>query len=507
MGPIQKECRQPRSAPSPDAGPAVPARQLGRRLCRPLALATALGALLAARPAAAVGDAAPIDLNRFHPAPGTGKILTIDMADVGGHIYLVPQLFLHYADLPLVYTLGGQREADLVRHRLTADLSLSLSLWKRLQIALAFPVTLYQQGEQATLPTNIPGLTAPPQAATAGQEDLRLLVKGVIWRNERWGFGAVGDLAVPTGNANSYLGSRLPTFNLRLLGHVTWGRLSAALNVGWLFASTEELVGVRTGMGLSYGAGAQVEIFRHAGGPFWLLAELYGLAHARFETPKESPAELIAAAKTAYKDWTFFLGLGPGLSRGYGEPNVRVFAGASWSWQRPTPPKPPPVIPPAPVPPPDLKPCEGEDCPDAVKKPVSVVIKGPKLELSERVFFDFDKDTIKSISFELLDEVVKVLKVRTDLGKIRIEGHTDGVGSDEYNLDLSKRRARSVVIYLLEHGIEVGRLSYEGYGKRCPVDTNDTAEGRARNRRVDFVIVDDPNAPPSSPDRCPALRK
>lgn len=483
-------------------------RARGPRALGVLGAAAALCALLAARPAAAVGDAAPIDLNRFHPAPGTGKILTIDMADVGGHIYLVPQLFLHYADLPLVYTLGGQREADLVRHRLTADLSLSLSLWKRLQIALSFPVTLYQQGDKVDpIMPPLQGVTTPPPAAAAGQEDLRLLVKGRIWSNDRWGLGAVGDLALPTGNANSYLGSRLPTFNLRLIGHLTYGRLSAALNVGWLFASTEELVGVKTGMGLSYGAGAQVELFRHAGGPFWILAELYGLAHSRFESARESPAELIAAAKTAYKDWTFFLGAGPGLSRGYGEPNVRVFAGASWSWQRPTPPPKPPVIPPQPPPPPEQPTCVGEDCPEDRSKPVRVTIKGPKLELSERVFFDFDKDTIKSISFPLLDEVVRVLKVRTDLGKIRIEGHTDGVGSDLYNLDLSKRRARSVVIYLLEHGIDVGRLSFEGYGKRCPVDTNDTPEGRARNRRVDFVIVDDPNAPPPSPDRCPPPRR
>ena len=113
-------------------------------------------------------------------------------------------------------------------------------------------------------------------------------------------------------------------------------RKSSAL--GWLFASTEEIVGIKTGMGLSYGAGAQVRIFDHAGGPFWVLGELWGLAHSRFESAKESPAELIFAAKTSYKDWTFFLGLGPGLSRGYGEPNVRVFAGATWAWQKPPPP-------------------------------------------------------------------------------------------------------------------------------------------------------------------------
>ncbi len=482
-------------------------------------LASCLAAiLLGPATAHAIGSAAPIDLNRFHPAPGNAKILTLDLADVGPHLGLVPQIFLHYSDLPLVYTLGGYPAARLVKHRVTADVSLAFSLWNRVQFSLALPVTVYEGGDVVTYPSlidnNNPGkpLQTPPPDAVAGQEDLRFGVKGVIWRNHpesqdrtHYGIGAAGDLAVPTGNADSFLGSRLPTFNLRLLGHLTYGRFTAALNVGWLFAATEQVLTTRTGMGLTYGIGAQVEVYRYKDVPFTLLAEYYGLAHDRFDSLREAPMEIDVAAKVGWHAWNFFLGAGPGLTQGYGEPNVRVFAGATWAWQYVAPPK-PPYVPPQPPPPPEVPTCEGDDCPDDTNKPVHVVVKPGKLDLSERVFFDFDKDTIKTISYPLLDEVVKVLKARPDLGRIRIEGHTDGIGGDAYNLDLSKRRAKSVVLYLLEHGIESARLSYEGYGKRCPLVLNDTPDNRARNRRVDFIILDKDQELAPPPGTCPVVR-
>src|SRR5690242_17537962 len=64
--------------------------------------------------AAALGTGAPIDVNRFHPATGTGKLLTLDLADVGPNLELVPQLILHYADRPLDYTQGGVVQSHLV---------------------------------------------------------------------------------------------------------------------------------------------------------------------------------------------------------------------------------------------------------------------------------------------------------------------------------------------------------------------------------------------------------
>ena len=117
---------------------------------RALVAACAGVALSAASPAWALGESAPIDINKFHPAPGSAKLVTIDLAEVGPHLQFVPQLFLHYARRPLTYTLGGLPVADLVQNRLTGDISLALSLLNRLQVSLALPVTFYQTGELPT---------------------------------------------------------------------------------------------------------------------------------------------------------------------------------------------------------------------------------------------------------------------------------------------------------------------------------------------------------------------
>jgi OmpA-OmpF porin, OOP family len=103
------------------------------------------------------------------------------------------------------------------------------------------------------------------------------------------------------------------------------------------------------------------------------------------------------------------------------------------------------------------------------------------------ILFDFDKDVIKPESKPTLDEIASLLRSNSDL-KLKIVGHTDGKGTADYNLDLSKRRAASVVTALVsDYGIDVARLSAEGAGMNQPVDTNDTEEGRAKNRRVELV--------------------
>ena len=71
---------------------------------------------------------------------------------------------------------------------------------------------------------------------------------------------------------------------------------------------------------------------------------------------------------------------------------------------------------------------------------------------------------------------------------IEISGHTDNVGNDADNLTLSENRAKAIYNFLIDQGIEANRLSFKGYGEQQPIDTNDTEEGRANNRRSEFKI-------------------
>ncbi|MDW8135143.1 MAG: OmpA family protein, partial [Bacteroidia bacterium] len=104
------------------------------------------------------------------------------------------------------------------------------------------------------------------------------------------------------------------------------------------------------------------------------------------------------------------------------------------------------------------------------------------------IFFDFDKATLRPESKAELERVYQLLMQNPNM-KIRLAGHTDNVGSDEYNQRLSESRAKAVYEYLIQRGISPGRLSYVGYGESKPIDTNETEEGRQNNRRVELEIL------------------
>ncbi len=104
------------------------------------------------------------------------------------------------------------------------------------------------------------------------------------------------------------------------------------------------------------------------------------------------------------------------------------------------------------------------------------------------IYFDFDRDELLPRSFIELEQLLQLLRDRPGLS-IRINGHTDIVGTDAYNLDLSERRAGAVVNYLLAQGIDPARVTFRGFGADRPVADNDSEEGRQRNRRVEFEVL------------------
>jgi len=103
------------------------------------------------------------------------------------------------------------------------------------------------------------------------------------------------------------------------------------------------------------------------------------------------------------------------------------------------------------------------------------------------LYFDFASSTLRSESDKVLKEIAQVMRQHPDW-KLRVEGHTDNIGGDRSNLELSKHRAAAVVTALVaDYSIDPNRFASAGFGASRPVDTNDTVEGRARNRRVELV--------------------
>jgi OmpA-OmpF porin, OOP family len=126
-----------------------------------------------------------------------------------------------------------------------------------------------------------------------------------------------------------------------------------------------------------------------------------------------------------------------------------------------------------------------DGCP---KKYKTVVVTEKKIELKQAVFFDTNKATIKPVSFALLDDVAQALKDNPKI-KVEVQGHTDSQGNDALNMKLSQNRAESVKVYLIKKGVSSDRMDPKGYGEDQPLEDNRTADGRAKNRRVEFVIT------------------
>ncbi len=119
-----------------------------------------------------------------------------------------------------------------------------------------------------------------------------------------------------------------------------------------------------------------------------------------------------------------------------------------------------------------------------------MILKKDKIEITEKIQFELNKAVIKEESHSLLDEIVAVIQKHPHVKKLRVEGHASSDGPDQYNLQLSDRRAKAVVAYFTTKGVDEKRLTAQGFGETKPVADNSTEEGRVANRRVEFNIIE-----------------
>jgi len=115
------------------------------------------------------------------------------------------------------------------------------------------------------------------------------------------------------------------------------------------------------------------------------------------------------------------------------------------------------------------------------------LIEGKVIVLNN-IYFDLDHDDFLPRSYRQLYALVKIMKENPQM-RIEIHGHTDNIGTDEYNNTLSQSRATAVVNYVIEHGIDARRVFPRGYGSTKPVAPNASEDGRQENRRVEFLIL------------------
>ena len=133
---------------------------------------------------------------------------------------------------------------------------------------------------------------------------------------------------------------------------------------------------------------------------------------------------------------------------------------------------------------------EPEPPPKPEEPPKRVEVKEDVVEVKETINFEYSGWNLTKESHDILDEVAKVINKHPELKKIRVEGHTDTQGGYNENVRLSGKRANNVVKYLVSQGVDANRLLAQGFGPNKPIADNSTDEGRAKNRRVVFAIVE-----------------
>jgi large repetitive protein len=563
------------------------------------------GVAFAAAAAAAAQDNG-FGAQNFQVAPGYGSFLTVEGSAVppglGGGVggllsYQYKPLVLHGCDAVedgMCTDWADDEGTALVKHHLSIDVYGSLSLFRILELGVAVPAVLYQEGEDGPAGTGVQG-----PSGKVGLGDVRAHVKWDLmhtfgYAGEFVGLALVPVVTFPTANAidsESFMGDSSVTVHPKLAFGLNFSRVRLGLNVGYLWRKTSDFTPVtEVGPRLSYGAAVEVLFNDRVSG----IVELFG-QNGFVPDVSQSPLEgdLAARIKTD-SGIAVTVGGGAGIIAGVGTPVVRAFAGLAWMKplesdkdydgildkedKCPEDPEdkdrfededgcPDPDndgdgvldvddgCPDDPedkdsfedengCPDPDNDgdgildaddkcPNEAEDkdafedengcpdpdndrdgildaddkcpneaetkneyqdedgCPDEkpVEPPKLAEVKEDQIVIMEQIHFETAKAIIKGESFGILDAVTKVLEENPTI-KIRIEGHTDSRGKAGYNRKLSNKRAKAVMKYLTDKGIDAGRMTAEGFGPDKPIEDNDTEEGRAKNRRVEFHITE-----------------
>lgn len=421
---------------------------------------------------------------------------------------------------------GNGARADLLASRLSLHLLAGASLG-RLELAAGLPFALRQASDLSPLTSQ--GVTGPlvdPISRTA-LGDLRLGAKLALLDAAAApvGLAALLELRLPTGSKDAFTSDGL-ALAPSLVATRSFGKVRVDAQAGYLLRDAGQYAQLVVHDAFTYGVAGSVPLPPLSRLRDWrAFAEVTGAiprgfdaAGARYRAPLSTRAGVRAFLTPRL---SVEAGGGAGLGEvGYGHERWRIFAGIRFGGA------PAPAVRPGDrdgdgvpdendrcpdqpgkpeldgcpdrdgdgIPDPQDRcpdqpgPAERDGCPPPEDEPL-VELTTSRLSLNDSIHFDTGRDTIKPESFPVLDQIAKLLQDHPELAKVRVEGHTDNVGGAAYNRDLSRRRAASVVRYLVGKGIAADRLASAGYGFDQPIASNDTALGRAKNRRVQFTIL------------------
>ncbi|MCP4680404.1 MAG: OmpA family protein [Deltaproteobacteria bacterium] len=498
----------------------------------------------------AQSDGEGISIETFKPSSSMNSIFETALPRPKDNLEWSLGGLISYAHTPMrretsiVDTDIVEDEAEAVAARVAVDLYGALGLLGFAEIGLVIPVIAFQTGEGTTIGGSI---------QPAGIGDPRIELKARFLEVSGFNLGAGAIITAPIGHyassGSDLLGNTTPTGEPKILVSYSAGPVVLALNAGFLLRPKSVASNYTQTHALTWNAAFGFDIwdFDEPGG-LRLAVETNGEAGIHFDSLVETPMEALLGAKYRTEDDLILIaGAGPGMSTAVGTPAFRVFVGLAFDKVRrncpagpedidgfedydkcidpdndqdgildvndkcPDDPEDfdkfedddgcpetdndrdtiPDKVDKCPMIPEDTDKFEDDDgCPEEGPGKATVKITDSQLLISSKIYFDFDKATIKEVSYSILDAVAEALNAHTHIKKTQIEGHTDNEGTEEYNQNLSEQRAKAVMDYLIGKKVQPERLTYKGYGFSKPKASNRTEEGKAINRRVEFTILD-----------------
>lgn len=419
--------------------------------------------LIALFPAVSFANICGTDYQNFNPLTGGLDFITVHSSETLQPCYMNLGVFINYSRDTLTYTKGTANNniGDKARDEMwSTDLNVGMGITKNWDAGISFPAVIYTDVKDAAFASYFekPGLT-----------EIRLNTKYRFSGDEHGGFAGVATLNFNTISDNPYTGANPgPTLGLDLVADTTLDEVWAVgANLGYRKRNSgAALAGVPIfPVKDQYTYSAAINRYIKS----WdskLVLEIFGAQPVEStvgssDRSQSSLETLLGMKMDLKKEVSLHFGAGTALQTGTASPAWRAYAGLNWSF--------------------------GPYCDPAAIQP----FKSDKLTtytFKAEILFDFDSDVLHEEGKRALDGLAAELK-KAGYEKITVAGHTDSIGRDAYNLDLSQRRARTVKDYLVkQHTVDRNKVASIGYGETRPIADNSNAQGRRANRRVEFVV-------------------
>lgn len=369
--------------------------------------------------------------------------------------------------LKLGQSSTGNAADSVVNYFYVWDLWGAYGIFDNLDVGINFPVSLLSQ---------VKDIGTANKRNTSSVGDIRLQSKWHFLPADqnilRTQLSLLTFLNLPSGNTNDFFGDGSVSGGVKIIGERHFGKHEVMLNLGAnargknnVTVSNTKLIEV--GSEMLWGAGWRWPF--SVAHQWFVQSDFWGKTD--FSSAITSPTEWDAAIAKRFDKQPIeaSLGFGLGLGSGYGAPDYRIIMGVNYV------------------------PGRGEGVRTVDLKPTATPqakLEGKEIVVLRPIHFEVNRAVIRKESLPILNDVAHLLDQNRTILRVRIEGHTDNDGSDKFNTRLSEERTKAVKDYLVKQGIIASRLETKGWGEKQPVVPNDTPQHKARNRRVEFHVIE-----------------